>query len=227
MKTEFDDALRGVYHEYDEVRPEQKEDYRSIGPLAITSFVLGVLSVLTFFWWPFGLIPIAAIILGVVATRKILRAPEAVSGFGLATAGIGIATLFLIGGYSWLGWKYYTQVPAGYEVVDFIDLAADKESGAVPPIAKKLADRKVFIRGYMYPTRKMVGIKDFTFVRTLAHCKFCQPTTNPTDMIPVSIVNGKRTRYKTEEIGVGGVLRVNEDYSYGQLPYALEVDVVR
>jgi hypothetical protein len=46
-------------------------------------------------------------------------------------------------------------------------------------------------------------------------------------MIPVTIVNGKRIRYKTEEIGVGGVLRVNENYSYGELPYYLEVDVTR
>lgn len=233
MKTEFDDALRGVYTDYAEVQQEKASEYRSIGPLAVTSFVFGILSFFTFLYWPLALIPLVGIILGVVSIRRMMEAPGEVGGFEFASLGIGLSVLFWLVGYGWIGWQYYHTVPSGYERITFEDLLPDKETKKLPPkLIQFSKDRtKVYIEGYMYQTPRMTGIEHFCLVRAVEHCKFCSRTdaANSFNMIDVKLVNGQKVSYKTSPIKVGGVLIVNEKYNYlnGELPYAIEADVCR
>ncbi len=68
--------------------------YRAISPLAITSLVLGALSILTFAHWSFLGFAVAAMVLGFLADRKIGRFSDVLTGRGFAQAGIGLGLIF-------------------------------------------------------------------------------------------------------------------------------------
>ncbi len=230
MKTEFDDALRGIYTDHDEVQQDQTTDYRQVATYAVGSLVFGILSAITFLHWSLAIFPILGLVLGIIGLKKILHAPDEVGGFTLTTCGIALSVVFWIGGYGWLAWSYFNSVPAGYIPIHFLELAADPKTGKLPEHIVELAEKgeKIFITGYMYPARKMAGIEDFTLVRTTEHCKFCSPTTNPCDMIYVHMIDGQRVSYRTRTVRVGGTLSVNQDYALtGTAPYSIDADVFR
>lgn len=229
MKTEFDDALKGIYHEYDEVQgDEQTTDYKQIGVLAICSLVLGLLSSLAFFWISFLLLSVIGVVLGALALRKIMNAPEETAGLGLVSAGIGISLLIGVAATCWQTWHYYHSAPSGYLVVDFDSMAINTKTGKIPDEIIALNERKVYIKGFMYPTNRQSGIEDFTMVRTLAHCKFCSPGTNPADMIAVGMERGMTVNFRANKpVFVGGTLYVDPNYQPGEIPYSIEANTFR
>ncbi len=227
-KTEFDDALKGVYRDYDEVNgDEQTIDYKEIGVLSILSIVAAVLSILGFFFKPFILIAVVGLVLGFLAFRKILKAPEETGGVGLATLGMALSGVIGVSALVFQFWYYYHNAPPGYEVIEFDSLGFDK-SGKVRPEVLALDGKKVYIAGYMGTTNRQSGIEDFTLVRLLSHCKFCNPGTNPADMIAVSFVNGMSVSYRANKlVNVGGVLYVDPNFKPGECPYSMDADVFR
>ena len=68
--------------------------YRALSPGAIVALVCGVLSILSFASYDFLAFSVAAIVLGVLADRKIQRLPEILTGRGLAHAGVGLGLMF-------------------------------------------------------------------------------------------------------------------------------------
>lgn len=230
MKTEFDDALRGVYTDHDNVHTEQTSDYRQVATYSVGSLVFGILSAITFLHWSLAILPIIGITLGVIGLKKIFRAPDEVGGLTITTSGIVISILFWSGGYGWLLYSHFHAIPAGYKLIEFTELAADSKTGKLPEHILLLAEneQKIFITGYMYQTRRLVGLEDFTLVRTKEHCKFCSPTTNPCDMIYVHMVEGLKVPYRTRSVRVGGLLHVNPHYALtGTAPYSIDADVFR
>jgi len=228
-RTEFDDALKGIYSDNTEVRQEQTTDYRSLTAESVGSLILGVLSALTFLHWVLAIFPIMGIVLGVAALRKILNATEELSGFEISTAGVALCALFWAGGYAWLYYSYSYAVPPGYYPVSFAELKADPKTGKLPDTILKYAEegQKVFLVGHMYPGRKMTGIESFMLVPTLEHCKFCTPTRNPTEMIDIQMVDGLTASFRTRPVRIGGVFSINPNYIAGELPYHIEADVFR
>ncbi|MDO5553524.1 MAG: DUF3299 domain-containing protein [Planctomycetia bacterium] len=228
MKTEFDDALKGIYHDYDEVRPEETTDYKQIGTLAVCSLVAGLLSALAFFWMTFLLLAVVGVVLGLLALRKILAAPEEIGGFTLTTIAIAVSAVIGLSATGWQTWVYYHSAPSGYLVVEFDSMSVDAKTGKVRDEIAALNERKVYIKGFMYPTSRQSGIEDFTLVRTLGHCKFCSPGTNPADMIAVELEKGMTVSYRAnKQVAVGGVLHVNPDYSAGEIPYSIDANIFR
>ena len=228
VKTQFDDALRGIYSDHDQVNgDEQTVDYKEINTLSILSIVAAVLSVLGFFFKPLILLAAVGLLLGYLAFRKILKAPEETGGFVLATLGMGLSTVLGISAVIFQVWFYYHNAPPGYEVVAFDDMAFDKK-GKVRPEILALDGKKVYITGYMFPTDRQAGIEEFQLVRLLAHCKFCSPGTNPADMIAVSLENGMSVSFRANKIvGVGGILYVDPEFKPGEIPYSMEAVVFR
>ena len=72
------------------------EHYRHVNRLAVTSLVLGVLSIATMFSWLAGALPLAGIILAVVALRQINWAPGEMTGRGFAVAGLAMSIGFWV-----------------------------------------------------------------------------------------------------------------------------------
>lgn len=236
MKTEFDDALRGRYRDYDEVRPQEEDQYRAIGSLSIFAFVFGLLSVLAFFSWVTLIVPVIGLIVGFLAIQKILAAPKVMGGLYLTLTGLIFSFLFGVCGCVTQYYHYYYGIPAGYIPIAFVSeddtencptLAADRKSGTVPVEIQRLDGQRVFIQGYIFSTKEQTGLTKFALVRTLNPSRFSSATPDPTDMVLIELKNGQTVSYRTKPIRIGGTLHVRTDYSFENLPYTIEADVVR
>ncbi|GHT27345.1 hypothetical protein FACS18942_06500 [Planctomycetales bacterium] len=234
QRSEFDDALKGYYTDRDEVRQDENMDYRSLNAGAVGSFICGILSILTIIHWIFAVFPFMGIILGLYSVRKILSASEVLSGVGLASAGVALSVLFSAIGFSCLYYNSLYSVPPGYEEITFEQLAPrDLQTGRLPQNIVALAEatqtqgQRVFIEGFMYPTRKMSDIDRFVLVPYLEQSKFGAPTRKSTEMVEVSLQGGLSAAYRTTAVKVGGILYVNPDYSSGEPAYRIDADIFR
>jgi hypothetical protein len=204
------------------------EKYRSLNPLAVLSGVFGLLSILTVFTWFFGVIPVTGIVLGFLALRQIDRAPEETAGRAMARAGMGLCVvLWALGGYLYKAWQ--SEVPPGYKRVTFAMLQPDETVAGqkLPKNAIDLDGERVFIKGFMYPGRQTIAIKEFLLVPTRTHCKFCSSNIPSTEMIQVEMMGDLTVNFTTDMAGVGGQLMVNPAAGSGGLPYRLEADHFR
>lgn len=228
MKVIFDDALKGAYRDVEAVAPiEETVDYKQIATLGVGSLVAAIVSILGFFWTPFIVVALVGVVLGTLGLRKIARAPEEIGGFALTTTATALSVVLALSATAWRVYSFYTNAPPGYEIVEFDSMALTKDGEVAPEIAA-LNGRKVYVEGYMYPTKRHAGISDFNLVRTLGHCQFCSPGTNPADMIAVSMERGREVNYRANKIvGIGGVFYVRDDFRPGELPYSMKADAFR
>ena len=203
--------------------------YRALNALATVSVALGALSILTAFSWYFLVLPLAGIVLGLKALKQIARAPEEMMGQGLAAAGVGLSVLLCLVGSMCLAIAQRNAVPSGYTQVDFTTLQADdtKPDQKVSDEAVELDETRIFIRGYMYPGRQTIGIKQFTMVPSAGLCKFCTTKIKPTQMVRVEMVGDKTANYKTNLAGVGGKLLIDKNPPVNTSPYVIEADVFK
>jgi len=227
MKTEFDDALRGMYHEYDEVRPQEEDQYRAIGSLSVTTFVFGLLSFAALFSGFLLIVPVLGLLFGTLSARKIIAMPTVMGGLRLTVAGMILSFLFGCIGIWWQYYSYYNYAPPGYLERTFYDFAAGS-SDAIPNEIVQLDGQKVFVRGYMYPQKLEKGIEKFALVEKLTSSSFAGAMPHPTDMILVEIKTGEKIDYRAKPIRIGGTLHVRRDYDYQEKnPYTIEADIVR
>lgn len=68
--------------------------YRAVAPGAVVALILGVASVFCFASWNFLPVAALAVVVGVLADRKIQRVPDILTGRGLAQAGVGLGLIF-------------------------------------------------------------------------------------------------------------------------------------
>src|SRR5207249_3221713 len=107
----------------------------------------GVLSVVALLDWWLGLIPFAAILLGIVALRKIRTQPEEYTGRALAILGIALAAIFWIAGGTRQYYVYATELPPGYVRIAYSELQPQEgdRPDTVPTDAVALDGKKVLI----------------------------------------------------------------------------------
>lgn len=226
----FDDALKGAYTDIEVANQvEETVDYKQVASYAVGSIVAAVFGILGFFWKPFVIASILGLVLGVLAKRKIMKAPEEISGGAMSTIGLVASVILLVGSVGWQVYSFYCSAPPGYVILPFDDMALDKD-GKVAENIIALDGHKVYIEGYMYPTKQHAGIENFTLVRTLGHCQYCSPGTNPADMIGVSMERGQSVKYRANKtVAVGGVLTVDPDFKNknGSIPYTMKASVFR
>jgi hypothetical protein len=211
---------------------EGQARYRAVSMLAATSVGVGALSFLVFFSWFLALIPVLAIAMAVVALRQIKERPAELTGGGLAQVGIGLSLVLGMLGGGFLAYGQLSEVPEGYKSITFESLQGDPavRGEVVPPAAYELVDRDVFIKGYIYPGRRTLGIRRFILVPTRGHCSFCTRKLKSTEMIRVTLVGDLRTDFKTHMTHVGGRLKIDSAQAgirFGGMPYQIEADYVR
>src|SRR4051794_35497916 len=98
---------------------EEDVQYRALHTGALISLVLGMVSVFvvitaaTSFEWCLVAAPIPALgmFIGLRSLAKIRRHPDQFTGSGLAKLGVALSLAFLIGGVSYGGYVYATEVP--------------------------------------------------------------------------------------------------------------------
>jgi hypothetical protein len=183
--------------------------YRALSTAAVASLVLGVMSIVAFLDWWLALIPIVGITLGIVGLRKIRRQPQEYTGRGVAIAGMLLGLLFWFGGFGRLAYIRATEVPPGYERVDYSQLQPqpDDPPNSIPPEAKALDGKKIFIKGYVYPGLRKDGITQFLLVRDQGTCCFGG---NPkiTDRIQVALSDAHGLTFSSSLFNIAGTFRI-------------------
>ena len=83
------------------------------------------------------------------------------------------------------------------------------ERSMLTPKVENLFDKKIRIRGYMFPTLKKRGLKQFVLVRDNLECCF-GPGAALFDCILINMNEGKSAEYSIRPIAVEGVFRFSE-----------------
>jgi len=205
--------------------------YRAVSPLAVLSFVLGILSVFALLAWGLALIPAIALVAGGIACRRINQRPMELTGRPLALIGMTLAALLWAAGWARLEYIELTEVPEGYLKVSYDELQPDPHVPAqvFPPRAAELDGKRVFLKGFAFPGRQTSGIKDFVLVRDNGDCCFGG---NPklTDMVQVSLAGPLAMEYAPRQRSVAGTFHVNRGKALDGLQqpiYFIEADYLQ
>ena len=206
--------------------------YRTLNVLAVVSTVFGTLSISTAFSPLLGPVPVVGVILAMLALRQIRLAPEEYTGRGFAVAGLLLSVGLWIVGTGCYVYGQRRDVPPGYKLISFDDLQPDPDvpGEVIPPAVMELDEKKVFVRGFMYPGRQYTRIKQFILVPTMDHCNFCSRSLKSTEMVGIKLVGDLVTNYRNRLAGFGGTLRIDEEQAarpFGGMPYRIDADEVR
>ena len=219
------------------VRTSTSEDnefnYRPVSSLAVCSLVLGLLSLVGIFLWIMLPVAVLTVILGGIAILSIRRWKGEYTGIGVAIAGIFFGSVTLVGGTYVQIQAFQHEVPAGYTRISFIkDISAkefvtDRHGDKVNPEVEALVGKKVFFKGFVFPTDERVGLTSFLLLKDSKECCFGgKPALR--DQVGCLMQGGKTTNYTAGRVSVAGTFRINPKYREGtqESLYLLECDIV-
>ena len=206
------------------------EQYRALSISAVSSLVLGVLSVLALLEWVLAVIPLLGIVTGVVALAKIRRCEGELTGARLAKIGITLSAVLLISGWTWMSIEYAVEVPEGFQRITFRELQPHRETpGELPPEALELDGQQVFVKGYVFPGAQREGLTEFVLVPDRGTCCFGgQPKL--TDMIYVKLQGDQQVDFSFYQRKLAGTFRVLAGRSadkVGSVIYHLDAEYVK
>ena len=210
---------------------EEYAQYRALSVMAVASCVLGVLSAATFLGWTLLVIPILGVATGVIALRRISVNAGELTGTRVAWTGILLSLVFLGGGAGYQTYAYATEVPPGYERLNYTQLQPDPDTpGEVYPAEISDYDgRRVFIKGYVYPGKQTSGIRQFVLCRDNGDCCFGgQPKL--TDRILVNMQGPLALEYSTRLHRLAGTFHVRPGRAtdgLGGVIYHLDADYLK
>ncbi len=209
---------------------ESYESYRTISAAAVVSCGLAVLSLVSLLnFWTLKAIPVLGIVIGVIALRRIAKAPHELSGRNAALSGVVVSAVLLVAGSALAWYDYATELPDGYVRINYELLKpADDRPDAPPAAAAALNGQRVFIKGYMFPTAH-AKVTKFVLCRDNGDCCFGgQPPKS--DMIFIELQEPLQTEFSTKIRRVAGTLRIAGARSAeieNDILYRLEADYIR
>lgn len=211
----------------------QEFSYRPVPPLAVITGVTAALSL-------FGIVtefalPLAVLgcIFGVLSLKTFKRYAGEYSGQWVAKSGFLVSAFVLLGGSVLHAFTYAREVPEGYLRVSFTNDIAKKgfpfENGRenYHEDVKPLDSQKVFVKGYMYPTGQMEGIRSFILCRDSGDCCFGgQPKL--TDMIQVVLKDDARgANFYSGLVSVAGVFHLKDLRRVSSVSPAYEIEATQ
>ena len=214
-------------------RPEILQDefhYRPMPPLVAVSMAFVCLSMLAGLSDLLLIVPFVGIVLAFTAYYQISRSQGELGGGGMALTCLVLMLLMFIGFSALHVHSYATEVPEGFARVNFNSDISQKgfamvggDLGIHADVAK-LADKPIYLKGYMYPYRETRGLSTFVLCKDSGECCFGgQP--KPTDMILVHMKNGKTVDYHDKMlIGVAGTLRIEPTFDESGLRPIYQLD---
>lgn len=184
-------------------------------------------------------LPLAALVLSLLALRSIRANSEVYTGARLAKIGVLIAAASLIGGTAYGGLVFATEVPDGYKRISFQAMKpSDDDELAGRPVPVEIVEHikdgdKVFIKGYMRPdsAKFQKGNKEFLLVRDNNQCCFGdQSKVMYFDQIMVDLTGDNTADQNLGLYRIGGRLSVrpgNMGQGEPALVYSLEADYIK
>jgi hypothetical protein len=210
---------------------DNAEVYQSVSRSAVASLILGVLGLLAFYFNFFVAFSVLGLVFAFLAVRAIRRFPEELQGRTLAMIGGGVCAATMIAAPAYHTFVYLTEVPEGYERLDFALLKSAGDMDGPPADALQYDGMQVFIKGYIHPTSMdNVMAKKFVLVPDLGTCCFgAQPPL--THMIEVSLAGDQYARKSFRKQRLAGTLRINRDMKpvegLNGVFYQLKADVLK
>ncbi len=215
--------------------------YRSICKTAIVAITLAIFASLIlpiiFLIPELGLLAAAVAFLGVVfgliATFKIRKYPEELIGKKAASIGLFGSIAVMAIGIGYYGYIYATEVPEGCERINFTMLKPDKHKDEVyPEEMEKYDGKRVFLKGFVRPSDRKLGLKKFILVGDFGSCCF-GGTPKLTDMVAIELKDGLKANYSFRVRRIAGIFRlhksgktVNED-GVPNVIYSIEADYIK
>jgi hypothetical protein len=170
--------------------------YRALSRSAIASLIFTLLALpgLVPTFEPMLLLSLLGIASALVALRSIRRYPDEYSGAPLATFGLVACLAILVGGSAMHTYIYLTEVPEGYQRVQFYKLQQEQDAPDGPTeLAAEIDGKTVFIKGYIHPSSGGGMLRQFILVPDLGTCCFGgQPRSS--DMIEVTLLGGQTVK---------------------------------
>jgi hypothetical protein len=180
---------------------------------------------------------LAPLVCCVWALSRIRREPERYSGKAMARIGLALSLVLLVGGVSYGGYVYATEVPNGYSRISFSTMKPDElqERGGVlvPPDVSSLEGKSVFIKGYIRPDSITVphGIDQFLLVRDNNQCCFGDMSKiKYYDQVLVKMTGDHRLDFSRGVFNIGGKLHIEPQYAMPGSPktvYSLTADYAK
>lgn len=203
--------------------PSQEEfNYRPMSLVAVLAFVFSLLSLATMFLW--FLIPLGVVsaVLAVVALLRIRSARGEFKGMKLASTAAFLSVLAIAGGVGYQVYAYQSEVLDGYERVSFSRDISSKpfvtiEGQQMPhPDLMAMEGKKIFVKGFMYPTGKVFDLKSFLLVKDSDQCCFGgEPKL--WDMLGVYMKGAELANFYSGRVSVSGTFRLNREFKGGKL----------
>lgn len=184
--------------------------YRAICMSAVTTAILGIISIPAILFSKLLVLPFVGMIIGLYAMLQLRRRSDELTGSRIAKIGLLMCTTILITGTAYSSYVYATEVPEGFSRITFSELQPDEGSPLpIPESALSLDGQRIFVKGYVHPgvTRRK-GIKQFVLVPDMKTCCFGgQPKL--TDMIEVTLKDPLRVNYSYSQVKLAGTLKVS------------------
>lgn len=213
---------------------DQDSGYRAVSKAALASVVFAILGSFSFWAKVFVMLPLLGLVFALFARINLRRYPEELTGTTAASIGLVINLILLVGSIGFHCWVEATEVPEGYNKISFYDLKPKPRESSLPfsPKAKDLDGKKVFLKGWVRPSDRKTGLKQFILVGDFGSCCF-GGSPKPTDVVAVEIVTDQTVDYSWVERKIGGTFRLNTrpvqvgDAEIPALYYQLEADYVK
>lgn len=194
-----------------ELENDVEQSYKVVSKPAVVALMLGLASFVALMLPVMVVLPLFGLISGVVALRSIRLYPDELTGKMPAIIGATLSALLLVSSSTLHAMVYLTEVPEGFERRSFDELQPDKKRPdlPIPPTAKDLQGKRVFIKGYVHPGVQGMGPVDkFVLVPDMGTCCFGgQPKL--TDMIEVKLVNGASISYSMRKRALAGTFEID------------------
>jgi hypothetical protein len=204
------DALPREPYEATELGTTNTFDYRPVPVAAPVALFLGFCSFLGFFTIVGLGIALFGTLLGAICFYRIRQSKGELGGAWIAATGCLFSLVFLAGGVAWHSFNFATEVPEGFERINFrrdISLKGfpiTKGQQTIHPDVAALEGKQVFLKGYMYPERTTDNLTSFLLVKDNEVCCFGgQPSLN--DMIMIQMKDGLKVKHHSGLVAVGGV----------------------
>ena len=205
-------------------------NFRPVPFLAPVTLVFGLASVCGLANIPLMSIGMVGMILGIITLIRIGRSDGTYGGWKITLAGTVLSALFLFGSGALHAYHYMTEVPEGYVRKSFAKLAKTKpiiKNGATQ-IPQEIVDewdgQKVFVKGYMYPTGVLKGLKTFVLCKDTGQCCFGG---NPLieDMIVVNMTGDKTIDHRELElVSIAGTFHAKKIFKNSVLTHLYSID---
>lgn len=213
--------------------PDNEFHYQPVSSLAVCSLVLGLLSLVGIFLWIMLPVAVLTVVLGGIAILSIRRWQGEFTGTGVAIAGIFFGVVTLVAGTMVQVHAFKHEVPDGFTRISFVndisakDFVSDRHGAKVNPEVAALVGKKVFFKGFVFPTDQRVGLTSFNLLKDSKECCFGG---NPDvkDKVGCLMQGGQTTHYYAGRVSVAGTFRINPTYSGNDTEslYLLDCEIV-